>query len=291
MPFNGYQMVRTGHYNGVPVYADATRDPYSVVYVPIGSGQLKPYERRRRGELAGSTGSTLPSFPVALTPDQAVPATAAGAPTNLPYSAGAVSAFTPEVAPPVVFVPAVATAAPTCSCEQAVAAAVAATAVVPPLPTDRVAVLSVRRPDNNDGVWIRFEGTTWVSTGVAEPLTSAFTQVGELGGFPVYRKPDGGAVTRAGSSGIGRPRPASASAPTSRRTIFHRKCEPSIAISTSAPRSAIVQRSTSTRVERASSPSSSGSCAANDRKSPMPTNASAARCIFATTIGSLIHHT
>ena len=34
--FNGYQMVRTGHFNGVPVYADATRDPYSVVYVPIG---------------------------------------------------------------------------------------------------------------------------------------------------------------------------------------------------------------------------------------------------------------
>ena len=201
VPFNGYQMGRTGHYNGVPVYADATRDPYSVVYVPIGSGQLKPYDRRRRGELAGSTGSTLPSFPVALTPDQAVPATAAGAPTNLPYSAGAVSAFTPEVAPPVVFVPAVATAAPTCSCEQAVAAAVAATAVVPPLPTDRVAVLSVRRPDNNDGVWIRFEGTTWVSTGVAEPLTSAFTQVGELGGFPVYRKPDGGSVVYIESRG------------------------------------------------------------------------------------------
>jgi len=67
--FNANQMVRTGHFNGVPVYADATRDPYSVVYVPIGGGQLKPYERRRSGELAGSTGSTLPSFPVALRPD------------------------------------------------------------------------------------------------------------------------------------------------------------------------------------------------------------------------------
>src|SRR5687768_15423409 len=50
--FNANQMVRTGHYNGVPVYADATRDPYSVVYVPIGGGQLKPYERLRRGVLA-----------------------------------------------------------------------------------------------------------------------------------------------------------------------------------------------------------------------------------------------
>src|SRR4029453_8358628 len=52
--FNANQMVRTGHFNGVPVYADATRDPYSVVYVPIGGGQLKPYERRRRGEPAPS---------------------------------------------------------------------------------------------------------------------------------------------------------------------------------------------------------------------------------------------
>ena len=191
--FNANQMVRTGHFNGVPVYADATRDPYSVVYVPIGGGQLKPYERRRSGELAGSTGSTLPSFPVALRPDGPIELMAAGAPTNLPYSGGAIGAFTPEVTPPVVFVPAVSTAAPACRCEQAAPLAVPTAAVVP-LPTDRVAVLSVRRPDNNDGVWIRFDGATWVSTGVAEPFTTAFTQVGELAGFPVYRKQDGGSV-------------------------------------------------------------------------------------------------
>jgi len=192
--FNGNSMVRTGHYNGVPLYADATRDPYSVVYVPIGGGQLKPYERLRRGDLAGTTGTTLPSFPIALRPDGPVTAMAAGAPTNLPLSVGAIGAFTPEVTPPVVFVPAVSTAAPACSCEQAAATAAAAVAAVPPVPTDRVAVLSVRRPDNNDGVWVRFDGATWVSTGVAEPLTTAFTQVGELAGFPVYRKQDGGSV-------------------------------------------------------------------------------------------------
>jgi hypothetical protein len=191
--FNGNQMVRTGHFNGVPVYADATRDPYSVVYVPIGGGQLKPYERLRRGELAGSTGSTLPSFPTTLRPDSPIQPMAATAPTNLPFSVGAVSAFTPEVTPPLVLVPAVATAA-ACSCDQAAPIAVPATAVIPPLPTDRVAVLSVRRPDNNDGVWIRFDGGTWVSTGMAEPRTSAFTQVGEYAGFAVFRKPDGGDV-------------------------------------------------------------------------------------------------
>jgi len=110
--FNANQMVRTGHYNGVPVYADATRDPYSVVYVPIGGGQLKPYERLRRGALAGSTGTTLPSFPITLRPDSPIVPMAMGAPTNLPLSVGAIGAFTPEVTPPVVFVPAVASAAP-----------------------------------------------------------------------------------------------------------------------------------------------------------------------------------
>jgi hypothetical protein len=118
--FNGNQMVRTGHYNGVPVYADATRDPYSVVYVPIGGGEMKPYERLRRGDLAGSVGSTLPSFPTTLRPDSPIQPMAMGAATNLPYSVGAISAFTPEVIPPVVFTPAVATvAAPACSCDLA----------------------------------------------------------------------------------------------------------------------------------------------------------------------------
>jgi hypothetical protein len=193
--FNGNVMVRTGHFNGVPLYADATRDPYSVVYVPVGGGQMKPYERRRSGDLAGSVGTTLPSFPVSLLPDTPLVPVAAAAPTNLPLSVGAINAFSPEVTPPVVFVPAVATsAAPACNCDQTAPLLVPAAAVVPPLPADRVAVLSARRPDNNDGVWIRYGGSTWVSTGVAEPRTTAFMQVGEHAGFPVFRKADGGDV-------------------------------------------------------------------------------------------------
>ena len=58
----------------------------------------------------------------------------------------------------------------------------------PPLPIGGVAVLSVRRPDNNDGLWLRYDGATWVSRGAAEPRTAAFTQVGEHAGFPVFRK-------------------------------------------------------------------------------------------------------
>jgi hypothetical protein len=192
--FNGNVMVRTGHFNGVPLYADATRDPYSVVYVPVGGGQVKPYERRRRGDLAGSVGTTLPSFPISLLPDTPLVSAAAVAPTNLPLSIGAINAFSPEVTPPVVLIPALATATPACSCDQTAPLAVPVAAVAPPLPTDRVAVLSARRPDNNDGVWIRYGGATWVSTGVAEPRTTAFTQVGQHAGFAVFRKTDGGDV-------------------------------------------------------------------------------------------------
>jgi len=192
--FNRNAMVRTGHYNGVPLYADATRDPYSVVYVPIGGGQLQPYERRRRGDLAGSTGSTLPSFPITLLPDGPVLPMAAGAPTNLPLSVGAISAFTPEVTPPVVYAAvAPAASASSCTCDQATAAVVAA--VAPPLPTSGVAVLTARRPDNNDGLWLRYDNATWVSGGAGEPRTSAFTQVGDYAGFPVFRKQgDGDAI-------------------------------------------------------------------------------------------------
>ena len=61
--FNGDVMVRTGHYNGVPVYSDTTLEPYSILFVPIGRGQMQPYERVRGGELAGTSGSRPPSFP------------------------------------------------------------------------------------------------------------------------------------------------------------------------------------------------------------------------------------
>jgi hypothetical protein len=189
--FNGHSMVRTGHYNGVPLYADATRDPYSVVYVPIGRGQLQPYERLRRGDLAGTTGSVAPSFPVALQPDEPVIPMAAGAPTNLPLSVGAISAFTPEVTPPVVYAFAAPAAAAACTCDQP-APAVAREVAAPALPIAGAAVLTIRRPDNNDGLWLRYDGATWVGGGAAEPRTSGFIQVGEYAGFPVFRKPGGG---------------------------------------------------------------------------------------------------
>ena len=100
--FNGNVMVRTGHYGGMPLYSDATLEPYSLVYVPIGRGLMQPYERRRQGPMAGMSGSKLPSFPVRLLSDEGEPVTAT-APTQLPVTAGAIVSYTPET---VTFVPA-----------------------------------------------------------------------------------------------------------------------------------------------------------------------------------------
>src|SRR5215217_4744025 len=39
--FNRYQMVRAGSYRGIPLYTDATLEPYSIVFVPIGGGRMQ----------------------------------------------------------------------------------------------------------------------------------------------------------------------------------------------------------------------------------------------------------
>ena len=55
--FDGQVMVQVGVYQRVPVYADITLEPYSVVYVPVARNQLRVYERRRDHDLAATTGS------------------------------------------------------------------------------------------------------------------------------------------------------------------------------------------------------------------------------------------
>jgi hypothetical protein len=158
--FNGNTMVRTGHYNGVPLYADATVEPYSQILVPLSRGLMQPYERRRSGALAGTTGSRTPGFPVQVTagirqddvdvspsPEPSRPALA----DDTPRPVGTAGFFA----------------------------------------TSPVATLfaTARRPQTNDGVWIEFGGERWVSDGMAVPLVSSeFVLVGEHAGFPVFAR-------------------------------------------------------------------------------------------------------
>ena len=173
--FNGNTMVRVGHYNGIPLYADTTVEPFSVILVPISRGVMQPYERPRRDELAGTSGSRAPSFPTALRPTVTPVPMAATAPTAPPQPVGAISVYTPEThAAPM--------AAPTRE--------VAGTTGILVTRRDVAPVVSVRRPDNNDGIWIPFMGLRWVSSGSSVSAIGNFERVGEYSGLPVFRRAD-----------------------------------------------------------------------------------------------------
>lgn len=178
--FNGNTMIRTGYYNGIPLYADTTIEPYSIVYVPIGHGLMQPYERRRAGELAGTTGSRTPSFPVQTTSESAALPQAAIAPTGLPQPIGAIGAYAP-------------TSGATGSGSIQPPAATGTTYAPPTRPTE---IATAIRPQNNDGVWIQYQGQKWLSGGEAVPFQgSDFERIGSYAGFPVYVKRGAGRNT------------------------------------------------------------------------------------------------
>jgi hypothetical protein len=183
--FDGNTMVRTGHYNGVPLYADTTVEPFSIVLVPISRGLLQPYERLRRGNLAGTTGSRTPSFPVRPTPEVTTAPMAALAPTAPPQPPGAIGVYTPLSGRAVTSAMRAQPAVPPDA-----SAGVGTTGLQRTTPrSDRPKVVTLRRPEGNQGIWVSFAGARWVSAGMAVPLQSAdFLIIGEYAGFPVFAR-------------------------------------------------------------------------------------------------------
>ena len=191
--FNGNIMVRTGHYNGVPLYADTTLEPYSMVLVPISRGVLQPYERRRRGDLAGTTASRAPSFPVGMATERPLPQ----APTAPTGSTGSIDAASDQAI--------VGTVGAVRAGTSSTVARATSRETVDDRPVGTVGrssssvanvgrsapLVSLRRPEGNDGVWVRFAGEKWVSAGAAIPMNAAaFRVVGEYAGFPVFARED-----------------------------------------------------------------------------------------------------
>jgi hypothetical protein len=157
--FDGQVMTQVGVYQGVPVYADTTLEVYSVVYVPVGAQRMRTYERLRDRDLAGTTGSRAPAFPVrspsAAPPEERTVATS--------------GAIVPSAVGPMQL-----TLAPN--------------AVVPA----RTTVESIPRPNAPDGVWLYFNGGRYYAAGAAVPFSSdRFTLIGQHEGFPVYRDKNG----------------------------------------------------------------------------------------------------
>ncbi len=62
-----------------------------------------------------------------------------------------------------------------------------ADAATRPLPPSSMATL--RKPESNDGVWIRYGQQKWISAGPPVPFEeSAFQRIGEYGAFPVFKR-------------------------------------------------------------------------------------------------------
>jgi hypothetical protein len=162
--FNGNTMVATGSYDGVTLYADTTLEPYSLVFVPVGGSLVRPYERLRSGDLAGTTGSRMPTFPVQISryprsgprrdvQDQRPPQ----------RQGGHVRPPRPRLPPP-----------PEASepVEE---------------PQGLLLVQTARKPNDNAGIWVSFQGYHWEHAGEAVTLDSVrLSRVGDYYGLAVY---------------------------------------------------------------------------------------------------------
>src|SRR5262249_28508135 len=136
---------------------------YSVVFVPVSGGLLQPYERRREGEVAGTVGSTAPSFPVA----RDIEGTsglyqAQGPPTSL--SGARLPPVVDEAAPPYENVPPPVVVAP-----------------------EWGAFRTAKTPEGLNAFFVEYQGRRWFSIGPVVQFDEAlFTPTGEYHGFAVY---------------------------------------------------------------------------------------------------------
>ena len=181
--FNGNTMVRSGHYNGVPLYTETTLEPFSVVYVPLARGLMQPYERPRQGRLAGTTASRAPSFPVSMTAASTPLPQAQTSLTAPPLPIGAMGVYTPERT--------VSMSGASMPSPVGTGAVVAAASSSTLATRHRLTMATAERPTTNDGLWIPYLGERWISAGPAVPLTpDGFRVVGDYDGFPVFSRRD-----------------------------------------------------------------------------------------------------
>lgn len=160
--FNATLMVLAGEYRGVPLYVDPTIETGSIVYVPIGSGLMQPYERLRAGDLAGTSGSRPPSFP---------PETASA------LGQESVAVGTAGVIPP----------APPVGGSSGTVVPVRPNRVIEPSRVVTIAPSASR----GRGMWLQWNGQAWRASGAAVRVGPQFVAIGTLNGRTVYRGPDG----------------------------------------------------------------------------------------------------
>lgn len=169
--FNGYQMVRSGSYRGIPLYIDSTLEPYSIVFVPMTGARMQPYERRRTGALAGTTGSRAPSLPTQVATETIGMNGIAQAPAPPTLGSATPTGGSPAAAAPSLEPTAVGTSGRTAA------------------PVRSSAVTSVIPPTGANAIWINFDGRRWYAGGNAiEYEASALEEIGTYQGWTVYRR-------------------------------------------------------------------------------------------------------
>ena len=173
--FDGQVMTQVGVFDRVPVYADTTLEPYSLIYVPIGGARMRQYERRRAGELAGTTGSRPPSFPVVVATERAPFEPEPGTSGASATVGGGVRTDTAVVAA-------------SGRTEILVPSAVGTVGGPDRSRPRRSSIESIARPGAANGVWLEFDGSRWYADGPAAAFSpDRLEPVGDYRGFAVYR--------------------------------------------------------------------------------------------------------
>lgn len=172
--FNRYQMVRAGSFEGIPLYTDATLEPYSIVFVPLNGGRMQPYERRRIGDLAGTVGSRTPSLPTGIEREVGT--------MGIRQAPGPADFARPYDLAPL-------------SEEVGDAATFEREAVRPPAARDAIAaapvlpVTSVEPPTGLNAIWVQFGGRRWYGEGKSIAYdASRLEEVGTYRGWTVYTR-------------------------------------------------------------------------------------------------------
>jgi hypothetical protein len=168
--FLANEMVLSGFYRGVPLYTRTTIEPYSIVFVPVAGGLMRPYERRRSGDLVGTTGSSIPSLGVEIPSAFSAPSRIQAAGPPFVETSGVVSE-SPSQAPNVETQP---------PASLSYSGGVSNGGLTAPQ-GKRVG----RRPAN--GVYVEFNNQRWYSSTPPKSLDAGtLRRVGEWHGFPVY---------------------------------------------------------------------------------------------------------
>ncbi len=158
-------MVLVGEFRGVPLYADPTLETGSIVYVPVEGALMQSYEKLRAGELAGTSGSRMPSYPATTSTElMVVPQAVAASGTRVP----------PEP---------IGDLAP---------AAETALAEAPPAAPARAEVIAPDRPGatRGTGIWIEWNGAAWNAAGPAVRVGPQMKRIGTYNGRALFSGPD-----------------------------------------------------------------------------------------------------